>query len=56
MSETKATTYRLPKKVRNLIDILVKKLQISKTGIVSLAIIRLAEKEQVEDEQSTNTD
>lgn len=47
----KPTSYRLPLKIQKLITILHQKLLISKTAIVILAIIRLAEKEDISTEE-----
>jgi hypothetical protein len=53
MKENKIkTSFTLKPKVNTLIEILAKKLQISKTAIVTLAVLRFAEQEgvTVEDE------
>lgn len=43
----KPTSYRLPKKIQTLISILAQKLLVSKTAVVTLAILHFAEKENV---------
>ena len=41
----KPTSYRLPKKVQALINILAQKLMISKTAVITLAVLCLSERE-----------
>lgn len=47
----KPTSYRLPRKIQTLIDILHQKLMISKTAVVTLAVLYFAEKENVHTEK-----
>jgi predicted transcriptional regulator len=44
----KPVSYRLPEKIKTLITILAQKLMVSKTAIVTLAILNFAKKENVE--------
>ncbi len=46
--ENKPVSYRLPDKIKTLINILSQKLLVSKTAIITLAILHFAEKENVE--------
>ncbi len=48
--QKKSVSYRLPKKIIDLITILSEKLLLSKTAIVILSISHFAEEEKVEDE------
>jgi hypothetical protein len=43
----KPTSYRLPKKIQTLISILAQNLLVSKTAVVTLAILHFAVKENV---------
>lgn len=47
-------SYRLPNKIKALIDILSQKLLISKTAVMTLAILHFAKKEsaEIEDEDA----
>jgi hypothetical protein len=49
----KPTSYRLPKKIQILISILSEKLLISKTAVVTLAVLYFADKENVNIEDET---
>ncbi len=46
--ENKAISYRLPEKIKALIVILSQKLLISRTAVMTLAILHFAKKEDVE--------
>lgn len=46
-NEKIAVSYRLHKKIINLISILADKLSVSKTAIITLAILYFADKEKV---------
>lgn len=52
--ESKAVSYRLPERIIKLIVILAEKLSLSNTSIMKLAIVRLAENENVEIEEDEN--
>lgn len=46
------TSFTLNPKIKHLVDILANKLQISKTAIITLAILDLAEKHKVEESET----
>jgi predicted transcriptional regulator len=48
--ENKPVSYRLPEKIKSLITILAQKLMISRTAVVTLAILDFAKKENVNTE------
>lgn len=45
--ENKPVSYRLPEKIKLLVTILSEKLLVSKTAVVTLAVLRFAEQENV---------
>jgi hypothetical protein len=49
--ENKPTSYRLPEKVKILIGILSEKMLISKTAVITLAVLEFAKKENVINEK-----
>jgi predicted transcriptional regulator len=49
------TSFTLSPKVKHLIDILSKKMEISKTAIVTLAVLYFAEKENVSVDEDNET-
>jgi hypothetical protein len=50
VKKTKPSSYRLPEKISNLISILSEKLLISKTAVITLAVLLLAKKEDIDDD------
>jgi hypothetical protein len=57
--EIKSTSYRLPEKITNLITILSEKLLISKTAVVTLAVLYFADKQNADNpkpQDKTKTD
>ncbi len=48
MNENKPVSYRLPSKIKTLITILSQKLLVSKTAIITLAVLHFAKKENVD--------